>query len=196
MQIDLRQIPSFVIARERTPEQLKIYRPTGIIAGLAGRTHLEDCTFNHAAAIYAGMCGKQYPFCVFEEDAWPTEWHQFEIDVPDCDVCKLDLSTLGRWGESWLPNVEYEEHHGGTIRVFNMLSSAAYLVTNEVIALKLYHRLSEGASIGVASDVVFIPLMKHYVFLALKKPLFYQGPTETNPNAQYTNWCIEDAVVE
>lgn len=193
MIIDLRKIPSYVISRIGVPAQLTQYSPAVIEAGKSGWPHVTDCTLNHYAALNLGLGFGKFPFLVLEEDAWQTQWYDHQItDVPPCDVLKLDLSTLGRFGEEWSErHCLWHDTRANSVVVINMLSSAAYLVMNGEVASEMLNRLKDGVLMGVPSDVVFLPLMKRHFFAALKKPLFYQGPAETNPNAKYTNWAIE-----
>lgn len=192
MDIDLRKIPSYLITRGPVPPHFDDYRLTTIQAG-DKVPHITDCTWNHFRSVEHGIDQCDYPFAVYEEDAWPTEWYSpCLVDIPYCDMLKIDLSKLARHGPEWDWNPEYsvDELDRRLIHVVNMLSSAAYLVMTPKMGRELAQALYDGHLIGVASDCAMIPLMRRNIVLALSRPLFYQGP-EDNQHADKTNWCIE-----
>lgn len=152
------------------------------------------CNSSHLNAVRAGIQRGSYPFFILEDDAWPTEW-QREVRFSDADGIRIDLSVWG-WDTfssrncdaQWEPISDPEWVH-----VRNMLAAASVGIGNERFARAYENAAFEGLLRDVILDVCFLGFYSTFRVLALKRPLIFQGPRESNHNAGFTHVTLPES---
>jgi hypothetical protein len=193
----IRDCPAYVIARpERAEAAVDRLRASGWRGALHvspaqwRETHEKSCCAAHRAAVEAGMAAGTYPFFVIEDDAHPTRW-QRDLPLPrkgTADCLRLDLSVCS-WNaaaSTWETSPEWEAVDTDWVRLVNMLGAAAVGLCSRAMARAYLESAIRGEAQGIPIDVLTNESGRKYRILALRRPLFYQGP-QTNHNAAGTN---------
>lgn len=151
-----------------------VYTPTDPLFG---------CSYGHYLAIEQALSRQPFaPFLILEDDSLPVKRGKVNITIPkESDAVYLGISSAGaalsgcEYKHVWQGNFYSATDTRNIVRLYNMLSLHAVLVTSERYARNYQRCCVEACVRGEPVDVFTALTHRHYDVYGFRDPFFYQA---------------------